>query len=281
MLTPPASTPLSRRRRARARRSPRGASNGGASDQRPIAAIAAVDARRDVGRGSAGVVAAAVESAAAGARGVVHLRAVGGAARARRQRRQVRARLRAAGHRRRDAARSLPDGIAFEFLFAGDTRRRDRGGLGADGITVERAAARRRRSMRPPIRRDLDAGDARAAVSAAPAAASHVVRVDLARLDELMRMVGDLVISRARLADTLARVERRVPPVEWRAVQENSALIERQLRDLREGVMRVRLVPVGEIFRRMPFVVRDLARETGAKVRLVAARARTPRSTSS
>jgi len=51
-------------------------------------------------------------------------------------------------------------------------------------------------------------------------------------------------------------------------VQENSQTIERQLRDLREGVIRVRLVPVREIFRRMPFVVRDLARETDKRVRL-------------
>ena len=51
-------------------------------------------------------------------------------------------------------------------------------------------------------------------------------------------------------------------------MQENSLAIERQLRDLREGVMRVRLVPVGEIFRRMPFVVRDLARELGKDVQL-------------
>jgi two-component system chemotaxis sensor kinase CheA len=84
-----------------------------------------------------------------------------------------------------------------------------------------------------------------------------------------MRMIGDLVISRARLADTLTRVERRVPAIEWREVHENSALIERQLRDLREGVVRIRLVPVGEIFRRMPFVVRDLAKQSGARVRLV------------
>jgi two-component system chemotaxis sensor kinase CheA len=95
-----------------------------------------------------------------------------------------------------------------------------------------------------------------------------VVRVDLTRLDELMRIIGDLVISRARLDDALARVERRVPPVEWRVVQEQSQTIERQLRDLREGLMRVRLVPVREIFRRMPFVVRDLARDTGKQVRL-------------
>jgi two-component system chemotaxis sensor kinase CheA len=44
--------------------------------------------------------------------------------------------------------------------------------------------------------------------------------------------------------------------------------MERQLRDLREGVMRVRLVRIGEIFERMPFVVRDLARESGRQVDL-------------
>src|SRR5258705_5076406 len=83
-----------------------------------------------------------------------------------------------------------------------------------------------------------------------------------------MRNVGDLVISRARLTDTLARVERHIPAGDWRAIQENAIAIDRQLRTLREGIMRVRLVPVGEIFRRMPFVVRDLARETGKRVRL-------------
>jgi two-component system chemotaxis sensor kinase CheA len=98
--------------------------------------------------------------------------------------------------------------------------------------------------------------------------AAQVVRVDLGRLDDLMRMIGDLVISRARLEDSLAPVERRLPPMEWRAIQENSLAIERQLRDLREGVMRVRMVPVGEVFRRMALVVRDLARETGKAVHL-------------
>ena len=78
-----------------------------------------------------------------------------------------------------------------------------------------------------------------------------------------MRLVGDLVVSRARLDDTLLRVERFIPPAEARVLQEQTESIERQLRDLREGVMRVRLVPVAEIFRRMPFVVRDLARDKG------------------
>ena len=97
---------------------------------------------------------------------------------------------------------------------------------------------------------------------------SHVVRVDLMRLDELMRGVGDLVISRARLTDSLARIEPLVPGGLWRTIQENTIAIDRQVRALREGIMRVRLVPIGEIFRRMPFVVRDLARESGKRVKL-------------
>jgi len=83
-----------------------------------------------------------------------------------------------------------------------------------------------------------------------------------------MRLVGDLVVSRARLEDTLQRVEPFVPGADWRTLQDETDSIERQLRDLREGVMRVRLVPVAEIFRRMPFVVRDLARDSGRRVRL-------------
>ena len=97
----------------------------------------------------------------------------------------------------------------------------------------------------------------------------HYVRVDLARLDELMRMIGNLVIMRSRLTDTLARSERYLPPGHYRDIEDDAEAIERELRELREGVMRIRLVPVGEIFRRMPFVVRDLARESGRSVNVV------------
>ena len=97
----------------------------------------------------------------------------------------------------------------------------------------------------------------------------HYVRVDLARLDELMRMIGNLVILRARLNDTVARAERHLPPAHFRAMEDDAESIERELRDLRDAVMRVRLVPVGEIFRRMPFVVRDLARDSGRSVNVV------------
>jgi two-component system, chemotaxis family, sensor kinase CheA len=107
-----------------------------------------------------------------------------------------------------------------------------------------------------------------AAPSGPPLMPSNVVRVDLTRLDDLMRMVGELVINRARLDDNLKRLASALPASEWRVLQETNQAFERQLRDLREGVMCVRLVPVREVFTRMQFVVRDLTREFGKKVRL-------------
>ena len=176
----------------------------------------------------------------------------------------VRARLASVGDILDAVPRVTGDGsIAFDFVVAAPIDEATIAVWGADGIVVV------------PMPEDV-------AVPAAPellepaeletaspgAASSQFVRVDLARLDELMRNVGDLVIGRARLADTLARVEAHIPSGDWRAIQENAIVIDRQLRTLREGIMRVRLVPVGEIFRRMPFVVRDLARESGKRVRM-------------
>ncbi len=105
-------------------------------------------------------------------------------------------------------------------------------------------------------------------VRAAPVvASSNVVRVDLGRLDELMRLIGELVISRSRL-DDLVRRGWNGSGVPADALEEINAGMERQLRDLREGVMRVRLVPVGEAFERMRFVVRDVAGAAGKDVRV-------------
>ncbi len=99
-------------------------------------------------------------------------------------------------------------------------------------------------------------------------APSHVVRVDLSRLDDLMRMTGELVIHRSRLEQQLTRAARGEAVLNLEELEEVNTSFARSLRDLREGIMRVRLVPVAEIFSRMPFVVRDLGRETHKKVRL-------------
>jgi two-component system chemotaxis sensor kinase CheA len=143
--------------------------------------------------------------------------------------------------------------IAFEFIVATEANETDLASLEADGLTFKPA----------PVETAPRTREAQPVPTIAPAS---VVRVDLDRLDELMRIIGELVISRTRLEDQLAEVKRMTPATVWRPLQETSLSISRQLKYLRESVMRVRLVQIGETFERMTFVVRDLARESGQKI---------------
>ena len=97
---------------------------------------------------------------------------------------------------------------------------------------------------------------------------SNLVRVELSRLDDLMILVGELVMSRARLQDSVERLQTNRSNSVVNDVENISEAIERQLRDLRGAVMRVRLVPVGEVFERMRFVARDVASETAKQARV-------------
>jgi two-component system chemotaxis sensor kinase CheA len=151
-------------------------------------------------------------------------------------------------------------GISFAFVVL--SREPDfAAAVAADGVAVA--------PYEPPAPAPAPAPTAEPTPEPASAVPRNVVRVDLGRLDELMRTVGELVITRARLDNALDRVAAALPAADRRDLQETSLTVERQLRDLREGVMRVRLVPVRDVFARMRFVVRDLARETGTDVDLV------------
>jgi two-component system chemotaxis sensor kinase CheA len=173
----------------------------------------------------------------------------------------VRARLQEVGELIHAAPRLMTEGgIAFDFLLASSRDESVFAGWSGDGLTC---------AVYEPTPAPVSVEEREAEASAySTRAPSSVVRVDLTRLDELMRMVGDLVISRSRLDDHLRYLESAMPAPDWRHLQETSLMMERQLHDLREGVMRVRMVPVGEIFERMRFVVRDLAREYNKQVAL-------------
>lgn len=93
---------------------------------------------------------------------------------------------------------------------------------------------------------------------------SHIVRVDLAHLEDLMRITGEMVIHRFRLEDRLNESN-----ADNAGLKEVTLAMARSLRELRQAISRVRLVSVSEIFTRMPFVVRDLARESGTKARVL------------
>jgi two-component system, chemotaxis family, sensor kinase CheA len=141
--------------------------------------------------------------------------------------------------------------IAFQFVVATNADQSALKDLETDGLVFEALQEEKKTKENLPV------------PTIAPAT---VVRVDLERLDELMRIIGELVISRTRFEDQVADLKRTTPPAVWRSLQETSSTMARQLRDLRESVMRVRMVPIGEIFERMTFVVRDLARESGKKI---------------
>lgn len=169
-------------------------------------------------------------------------------------------------------------GIVFEFVVATGVEESVFAGWHEDNLTYAPVKVAAPDKTRPTTPAQSDpAGVSRATGDSPPPATtpaastlapSNVVRVDLARLDELMRLIGELVTSRARLDESLRHLKRNVAPAEWRGLQETSQAMARQLRDLRGGVMRVRMVQVGEIFERMKFVVRDLARESGKEIKL-------------
>lgn len=156
-----------------------------------------------------------------------------------------------------------PGVIAFEFLVASREAPTDISAWEAKGVTIQSAEEEQGETKATAPNGLASAEEETHNPFLAP---SHVVRVDLKRLDDLMRITGEMVIHRSRLDAQLGRLNRS--RVDLRGVQEVSGGLARSLRELREAIMRVRLVTVAEIFARMPFVVRDLSRQTEKKVRL-------------
>jgi two-component system chemotaxis sensor kinase CheA len=155
------------------------------------------------------------------------------------------------------------EALTFEFLVAARDAPGDLAAWEAKGVIVEPAESQASDSFVLPAEPPPEEQEQQPFL-----APSHIVRVDLKRLDDLMRITGEMVIQRSRLEAQLVQVNGAANRVNLRGVHEVSGGLGRSLRELREAIMRVRLVSVAEIFARMPFVVRDLAKETQKKVRL-------------
>ncbi len=148
--------------------------------------------------------------------------------------------------------------IVFEFLIASKTGPAETDSWAADGIVLT--------PVEPPavVERTAENASASSEIETSSLAPSHMVRVDLARLDDLMRITGEMVILRSRLEERLAQSGGLNP-----ALKEVTLGFSRSLREMREAIARVRMVPIAEIFARMPFVMRDLVRDSKKKVRVV------------
>ncbi len=91
------------------------------------------------------------------------------------------------------------------------------------------------------------------------------IRVDTAKIDKLINLVGELVITQSMLSDLSTRFEMSQLSV----LLERVAQLERNTREIQERVMGIRMLPIGSAFNRFPRLVRDLSGKAGKKIQLV------------
>ncbi len=106
---------------------------------------------------------------------------------------------------------------------------------------------------------------ARAESKAGAALDSATLRVSVEKVDQLINLVGELVITQAMLAQNSLGLDAAL----HQQLSAGLADLERNTRDLQEAVMSIRMIPMSMVFNRFPRMLRDLASKLGKKVELV------------
>lgn len=122
--------------------------------------------------------------------------------------------------------------------------------------------------------------EAEASTPEAPAAAGpgsgivaatqeNLLRVEASRIDNVLNLVGELIIGKSMLQQALSEFSKRYPKELLRGkFADAMAFQARVLNDLQRSVMKIRMVPVDQLFRRFPRMVRDVSRQCGREVEL-------------
>lgn len=103
-----------------------------------------------------------------------------------------------------------------------------------------------------------------AAASSAAAKESSSIRVDVEKVDQLINLVGELVITQSMLTQAATMLD----PVAYERFLSGLGHLERNARDLQESVMSIRMMPMDYVFSRFPRVIRDVSAKLGKQVRL-------------
>jgi two-component system chemotaxis sensor kinase CheA len=96
--------------------------------------------------------------------------------------------------------------------------------------------------------------------------------VSVDKVDQLINLVGELVITQAMLAQNSKGVDAAL----YQQMASGLTDLERNTRDLQEAVMSIRMIPMSLVFNRFPRMLRDLAGKLGKKVEMVHVRAKPP-----
>ncbi len=117
-------------------------------------------------------------------------------------------------------------------------------------------------SQLPAVVADVDGG------SSSLRSISRTVRVDIDKLDLLMNIVGELVLSKSAIVNIGDRLKKTDEKELATDLGKTTRILERRLHELQKGVMDVRMVPVGQLFDKMTRIVRRVSNEQGKKVDL-------------
>jgi two-component system chemotaxis sensor kinase CheA len=101
-------------------------------------------------------------------------------------------------------------------------------------------------------------------------ALENILRVEAGRIDNVLNLVGELIIGKSMLQQALSEFSKRYPKELLRGKFADAMGFQaRVLNDLQRSVMKIRMVPVEQLFRRFPRMVRDVARQCDREVELV------------
>lgn len=114
-----------------------------------------------------------------------------------------------------------------------------------------------------PVRAAAPKAEPKASAAGSPE--SSTLRVSVEKVDQLINLVGELVITQAMLAQNSKGVDAGL----YQQLSAGLADLERNTRDLQEAVMSIRMIPMSLVFNRFPRMLRDLANKLGKKVELV------------
>ena len=99
------------------------------------------------------------------------------------------------------------------------------------------------------------------------AAESSSIRVSVDKVDQIINLVGELIITQSMLDQTVSDLGDQ--SVGNSSLQNGMSLLQRNARDLQEAVMSIRMIPMEFVFSRFPRVVRDTAGKLGKEIELV------------
>ena len=99
--------------------------------------------------------------------------------------------------------------------------------------------------------------------------ADSTIRVDIERLDDLMNLVGELVLARNRLAQATHTLIEKYERIDMsKNIADVSSQIDFVTTELQMAVMKTRMIPIEKVFNGLPLLARDLIRTTGKEVDL-------------